>query len=142
MNDTIKKFGYPETLLKEYNNWLVLLRPKQPTIGSMILAHKGEQTRLSKVSKEAFIEYEKVIKDIERALEEVFDYDIMNYLMLMMVDKNVHYHIIPRYEREINFEWKSCRDTGWPKAPDMKYNLDFTEKEFNKLKNILQDKFQ
>jgi diadenosine tetraphosphate (Ap4A) HIT family hydrolase len=104
MNDTIKKFGYPETLLKEYDNWVVLLRPKQPTVGSMILAHKGEQTKLSQISKEAFIEYEKIIKDIERVLEEVFDYNIMNYLMLMMKDKQVHYHVIPRYNKIINFK--------------------------------------
>jgi len=141
MNDTIKKFGYPETLIKEYDNWVILLRPKQSTIGSMILAHKWEQTRLSQVSKEAFIEYEKIIKDIERVLKEVLKYNIMNYLMLMMADKNVHYHVIPRYEKVINFEWVECKDTTWPKPPDIKYDLGFSVEQFNKLKNILKNKF-
>jgi hypothetical protein len=32
MNETINKFGYPKTLLKEYKHWVVLLRPKQATL--------------------------------------------------------------------------------------------------------------
>lgn len=141
MNDTIKKFGYPETSLKEYKHWVVLLRPKQATLWAMILAYKWNEERLSDISKEAFTEYWEVIKDIEKALKEVFGYDIMNYLMLMMKDKQVHYHIIPRYSKIINFEWIECKDTGWPKAPDMKYDLEFTKEQFEKLKNILKNKF-
>jgi diadenosine tetraphosphate (Ap4A) HIT family hydrolase len=66
----------------------------------------------------------------------------MNYLMLMMKDKQVHYHVIPRYNKIINFKWIECKDTGWPKAPDMKHGLEFSTEQFNKLKNILKDKFQ
>ena len=36
MNDTIVKFGYPWTLLAEYDRWVVLLRQKQVTAGSMV----------------------------------------------------------------------------------------------------------
>ena len=35
MNETIRKFGYPETLVKEYTHWVVLLRPKQPTLAQV-----------------------------------------------------------------------------------------------------------
>ncbi|MCT4617429.1 MAG: HIT family protein [Candidatus Gracilibacteria bacterium] len=142
MNETINKFGYPKTLLKEYKHWVVLLRPKQATLGAMILAHKGNEERLSEVSKEAFIEYGEIIKDIEKILKETFDYDIMNYLMLMMKDKQIHYHVIPRYSKVVDFEGIKCNDEGWPKAPNMKYDLGFSEEQFNKLKNILKNKFQ
>src|SRR3546814_2464599 len=35
MNDTILKFGYPATLIREYEHWVVLLRPAQLTLGSL-----------------------------------------------------------------------------------------------------------
>ena len=42
MNDTILRFGYPATLIADYRHWMVLLRPDQPTLGSLILAATGE----------------------------------------------------------------------------------------------------
>jgi len=47
MNETILKFGYPETLIKEYDYWVVLLRSNQVTIGSLILAYKADVGSLS-----------------------------------------------------------------------------------------------
>ena len=38
MNETIRKFGYPATLVREFEHWLVLARPAQPTLGSLVLA--------------------------------------------------------------------------------------------------------
>ena len=35
MNQTMKTFGFPASLIREYRNWVVLLRPKQPTLGGM-----------------------------------------------------------------------------------------------------------
>jgi diadenosine tetraphosphate (Ap4A) HIT family hydrolase len=39
--------------------------------------------------------------------------------MLMMVDPNVHFHVIPRYSG--GREWSSVRfpDHGWPGVPDL-----------------------
>ena len=44
INETMRKFGYPQTLIREYDHWVVLLRPAQVTLGSLILAAKGEAT--------------------------------------------------------------------------------------------------
>ena len=43
MNPTIEKFGYPTTLIREYEHWLVLLRPEQVTLGSLVLAAKSDE---------------------------------------------------------------------------------------------------
>ena len=34
MNATLEKFGWPATLVKEFDHWVVLARPAQPTLGS------------------------------------------------------------------------------------------------------------
>ena len=44
MNPTIVKFGYPATLVRELDHWLILLRPAQVTLGSLVLAAKSDAT--------------------------------------------------------------------------------------------------
>ncbi|MDX2480324.1 MAG: HIT family protein, partial [Desulfuromusa sp.] len=89
MNATMEKFGYPETLIKEYQSWVVLLRPQQVTLGALILICKDEVDAFSKISLEAFSELKEVTEAIEQHLKDCFSYDKINYLMLMMVDKDV-----------------------------------------------------
>ena len=44
MNETIRKFGWPDTLVREFDHWVVLARPAQPTLGSLVLAAKSDVT--------------------------------------------------------------------------------------------------
>lgn len=117
MNETIVRFGYPATLLADYAHWVVLLRPEQPTLGSLVLVAKGEATAFSRLSPEAFAELGRVVQDIEGRLSQAVAYAKINYLMLMMVDPNVHFHVIPRYEGQRSAAGVTVRDAGWPKAP-------------------------
>ena len=120
LKDTLKKFGYPDTLIKEYSHWIVLLRQSQVTLGSLILISKEEVTQFPQLSQRAFSELRQVSGDIETALKSAFQYDKINYLMLMMVDREVHYHVIPRYTTPTVFGKATFTDQGWPGAPDLK----------------------
>ena len=117
MNETIRRFGHPKTLVADYEHWVVLLRPAQPTLGSLILAAKGEATAFGDLDPAAFAELPRVIADIEVALAEAVGYAKINYLMLMMVDPHVHFHVLPRYEGERSACGVTVRDAGWPKVP-------------------------
>ena len=119
MNETIRRFGYPATLLVERGHWIVLLRPAQPALGSLVLAAKGEARAFSELAPEAFAELGQVVADIETALGAAVDYARINYLMLMMVDPHVHFHVIPRYEGERSAAGVTVRDAGWPKVPEL-----------------------
>jgi len=56
MNDTIAKFGHPATLIAEYDHWVVLLRPAQPTLGALVLAAKSNATAFGDLPAEAHAE--------------------------------------------------------------------------------------
>jgi len=113
-NKTIAAFGWPASLVKDYGSWVVLVRPAQPTWGSLVLACTEDAEAFSDISAEAFAALPRAIKDIETALKAAFDYDKINYLMLMMVDPNVHYHVIPRYAATRSFKGAENVDSGWP----------------------------
>ena len=54
------------------------------------------------------------------ALAGFCDYERINYLMLMMVDPNVHFHVIPRYSgARVVRTASTFADAGWPGPPDL-----------------------
>lgn len=124
MNDTIRKFGYPDTLIHEYRHWVVLLRPQQVTLGSLVLAATEEARQFHELSADAFAELKTAVSHIEAGLADLVSYAKMNYLMLMMVDPDVHFHVIPRYSEAARFEGTSFADHGWPGPPAL---AQFTE---------------
>jgi diadenosine tetraphosphate (Ap4A) HIT family hydrolase len=117
MNETIEKFGYPETLVHEYEHWVVLLRPQQITLGSLILACKEPVLEFGAVSPAGYAELRQATADIEQALTDTFAYQKINYLMLMMVDPHVHFHVIPRYAEAPSLNGRAFPDQSWPGPP-------------------------
>jgi diadenosine tetraphosphate (Ap4A) HIT family hydrolase len=120
INPTIARFGFPATLVRDYEHWVVLLRPAQVTAGSLILAAKSEATAYGALPQDAFIEQGLVISEIEATLRRAVAFERINYLMLMMVDPNVHFHVFPRYSGSRSFAGLDIADIGWPGAPDLK----------------------
>ena len=138
MNQTIVKFGYPGTLIKEYEHWVVLLRPAQATLGALILACKDEATRFSDISAAAFTEMGRAVGDIERSLGNLFSYQKLNYLMLMMVDPDVHYHILPRFESDQTFAGSTFTDPGWPGPPALGHDNDASDAQKEEIISLLK----
>ncbi|MEZ4287667.1 MAG: hypothetical protein R3A47_05890 [Polyangiales bacterium] len=60
-----------------------------------------------------------IVAQIESRTRAAFQYDKINYLMLMMVDPHVHFHVIPRYAAPRNFAGRQFADTGWPAVPSL-----------------------
>ena len=119
MNATIEKFGFPATLVAEFEHWVVLLRPAQPTLGALVLAAKSDATAFGDLPAEAHAELKTATAAIEAALGQAVGYAKINYLMLMMVDPHVHFHVLPRYDGERSGAGLSVADAGWPGQPDL-----------------------
>lgn len=119
-NPTMLKFGYPGTLVREWDHWVVLLRPAQVTLGSLVLAARSDATAYSDLPDDAFAQQALAVRAIESALKQFCDYERINYLMLMMVDPNVHFHVIPRYSEPRSRLGAQFPDRGWPGPPDLK----------------------
>ncbi len=141
MNATMEKFGYPGTLIKEYKNWVILLRPQQATLGALVLICKDEADAFSKISLEAFSELKGITSAIEDHLKNCFSYDKINYLMLMMVDNDVHFHVLPRYSQACVFNQRKFNDPGWPGPPDLTQSNKTGEAEQQMIQQTLQQVF-
>jgi diadenosine tetraphosphate (Ap4A) HIT family hydrolase len=119
MNATAETFGYPGSVLHQTRHWLVLLRPAQVTLGSLVLCCTDPARRLGEISEGAASELRPVAAKIESALGTAFQHDRINYLMLMMVDPDVHFHVLPRYAKERELAGQRFVDRSWPGPPDL-----------------------
>lgn len=141
MLDTLKKFGYPGSLVREYDHWLVLVRPEQVSLGSMVLIEKSGVHSFSKIPQESFVEFGQVVTDAENILAAEFRYDKLNYLMLMMADPEVHFHLIPRYSEDRSFNTINFKDSGWPALPALDQVNEVPDEIMAELVTMLQARF-
>jgi len=127
-NATEIKFGDPAQRVAQTDCWTVLLRPKQPTLGSLVLVCREPVRSFAEVSEQGYAEMRQLVGLIEATLREVVAYERINYLMLMMVDPDVHLHVIPRYQATRSFAGVDFADAGWPGPPvlDSAVSLDDT----------------
>jgi diadenosine tetraphosphate (Ap4A) HIT family hydrolase len=137
-NDTMRKFGYPATLVKEYQYWSVLLRPAQVTLGALVLAARSDALSLAALDRQAFAELSDVTRDIEIVYRHFPQAEKTNYLMLMMVDPHVHFHVLPRYSTQRSFAGVDFDDRGWPGPPDLKAAPPITAELFSRLLHTLK----
>jgi len=125
-NPTARKFGYPDTLVAETDSWLVLVRPQQPTLGALVLVCKEPAEAFSDLSAAAFADLRTAVSQIERVLKDFTAYARINYLMLMMVDRDVHFHVLPRYAEARTHGGVSFVDAGWPGPPALGQAVDLS----------------
>jgi diadenosine tetraphosphate (Ap4A) HIT family hydrolase len=138
-NATTAKFGYPATLIREFDHWVMLVRPAQVTLGSLVLAATSEATAYGDLPAEAFAEQGRIVAAMERAVRDFSRYQRINYLMLMMVDPHVHFHVIPRYEGSRRWLGMDFPDRGWPGPPDLKSAVSLDAEQIAGLVAALQD---
>lgn len=116
-NNFNTKFKLDELLIIQTDFWCWSVRPVQCTIGAGILSLKRPAESMSELTSEEGVDLIKITKIIESTLKSAFNAEKMNYIMLMMVDYHIHYHVIPRYSKDIEFAGNSFKDLGWPKPP-------------------------
>lgn len=116
-NATMLKFGHPASVVAETAFWSVQVRPQQPALGALVLVAKEPATAFGQLSPAAFTELQSVVARVEAVLTRLTAYQKINYLMLMMVDPDVHFHVIPRYEGVRDYAGYSFADAGWPGPP-------------------------
>ncbi len=96
-----------------------MVRPGQPVLGALVLACKQPVTAFSDIDQDGFRDLQKATKAIETMLKAAVDYEKINYLMLMMVDPHVHFHVLPRYSGTRTWQGIEINDDGWPGQPDL-----------------------
>lgn len=114
-----EKFRVDELQIVRLDHWTWSLRPTHATLGAGILSLNRACTSFAAITRDEAAELADANREIEGRLRRAFKPDKFNYLALMMVDPQLHFHVIPRYEsirEEFGAVWK---DSGWPALPPL-----------------------
>jgi diadenosine tetraphosphate (Ap4A) HIT family hydrolase len=142
MNATLRRFNYPSSSIKEYVYWVVMVRPVQITLGCTIIAAKSGCSSLGDLTPNEAAELPQVIRDYERAVCRFAPASKFNYLALMMVDPNPHFHAIPRYATEVDIGGIVYSDAAFPNPPVLTLVHELTTKQLEAVRRLLQESWQ
>jgi len=118
------KFRLDELTVYETKHWVWSVRPVHSTLGAGVLSLKRFCTRFGDITPEESTDLQVMTKHIETKLTSIFGAEKFNYMMLMMVDDHVHFHVLPRYSQMKQFGGMEWVDSGWPKPPAMQDYAD------------------
>ena len=107
-------FDKKNNLIKEYKYWNFLIRNRNSTLGNCVVVLKRHATALGDVTQEEMAEFSVVTREAEHALKKAWNYDKINWMLLMMQDNHVHFHVLPRYAAKRAFGGKEWIDDAWP----------------------------
>jgi diadenosine tetraphosphate (Ap4A) HIT family hydrolase len=142
MNATLRRFGYPGSVIKEFVHWVVMVRPGQVTLGCAVIAARSECVSLADLTPGEAAELPQVIGEFERAVRRVAPAAKFNYLALMMVDPNPHFHAIPRYADKVHAVEAAFADHAFPNPPDLHSVHELTAEQLEGVRRLLEEHWQ
>lgn len=120
-------------------HWEVSLRPKQKTLGSMVLSSRQGVTSFSEMSADSGAEFVSLLAASEQAVKSAYGAARVNCLGLMMVDPIVHFHLIPRYGAAVERHGANWQDADWPLPPQLTAVGDITsQKQLEEIRDTLR----
>lgn len=127
------RFNRKDLFLKEFNYWILILRPVPVTIGSCIILLKRSCPSLAKVTSEEMAEFSEVCKFFEEKNKTLYGAIKFNYHANMMKENFVHFHAIPRYDKEFEKYGMRWMDKEWPTGVAM-YKTEVSEEILKEIK--------
>lgn len=116
------KFRVDELLLYGNEGWSVSLRPGACTLGACVISANRFRDSLGAIDGGEAADLAEAVRWFEARVRAAFGADKFNHLALMMVDRHLHFHALPRYAGERAFAGATWRDGGWPGQPDLSAN--------------------
>lgn len=137
----VLKFNLEEFEILKLDKWLISLRPQQPTIGSMVLTLNRKCETFGDIDFNEGCDLSKAFQIIQKGLANSFKPEKINYLALMMVDNQVHFHVIPRYSKSIYLNKKEFKDNYWPGPPILE-PLEVEKDDLMRILALLRESFR
>lgn len=90
--------------------WKVDINENQEYLGRSFVALKRHCPSLSELTKEEWMDFSSLVRNLEKAYKKTFNAKLINWTCLMnnafkekLANPHVHWHLRPRYEREVAF---------------------------------------
>lgn len=113
------KFRLDDLQVARTEHWVWSVRPSPATLGAGVLSLARFATRFGDITADEGADLAGAARLVEATLDRAFAPAKVNYLILMMVDRHVHQHVLPRYPAPKPFADFPWVDEGWPGLPSL-----------------------
>jgi diadenosine tetraphosphate (Ap4A) HIT family hydrolase len=108
------KFMLNDLAVARLDQWVISVRPKQVTLGALVLSLTRPCEELGGLTAAETQKLAPAFTKLESVLKDFVEYERINYLALMMVDHQVHFHVLPRYSGTRKYGNCDFPDVDWP----------------------------
>lgn len=91
--------------------WQVIIAPDQGYLGRCYVTLKEHKGDLAELTREEWLDYAEIVKKLETAVRSAFGAIVFNWGCLMNnafqvspATPHIHWHLIPRYDKTIDFD--------------------------------------
>jgi diadenosine tetraphosphate (Ap4A) HIT family hydrolase len=103
----------PVTIIESDGAWVIALNRNQNLLGKTMLVLTRPCASVTDLSAEEWYDLHLQIGRICAAIDSLFAPDLYNYAFLMNRDRQVHLHVVPRYEMERMWAGATFTDQHW-----------------------------
>jgi diadenosine tetraphosphate (Ap4A) HIT family hydrolase len=138
--------GYGE-IIAERDYWNIFLAPSQRYLGTCVIAIRRHRSNLSELEDVEWKEFSTIVREMEYILDEIFKPTLFNWSCFKnstyrgdKPDPEVHWHLIPRYDHEVEFQGIKFEDQDFgfiPQPVKRKISEDVMKCMINKIKTHL-----
>lgn len=112
----LEKFRPDELLVYKKGNWLVTVRTKQVTFGSMVVLPERLASSFADITADEAADLIQIFALLEDLSTTTLGAEKINIVAAMMKDPFVHFHFFPRYSQPKNALEHKWIDEDWPRA--------------------------
>lgn len=101
--------------------WKVELNPNQQHIGRTFIGLREHKSSVGDLSQNEILEFHRIVTELEIGVRAAFAVDLFNLMCLMnnavrdSQETHVHWHMVPRYSKPVNFMGHTFTDDAWPR---------------------------
>jgi diadenosine tetraphosphate (Ap4A) HIT family hydrolase len=138
--------GYGK-IINEKNYWNIFLAPSQRYLGTCVIAIKRHCGSLSELEDPEWQEFSEIVREMEFILIETFKPTLFNWscfknsaYRVNNPDPEVHWHLIPRYDHDVEFQGFKFEDPDFGYIPQPVKNEvpeDVFETMLKEIKNAM-----
>jgi diadenosine tetraphosphate (Ap4A) HIT family hydrolase len=111
-------------LITERKYWNIFLAPSQRYLGTCVIAIKRHSSNLSELEDVEWMEFSKIVREMEIIIQNLFKPTLFNWSCFKNAayrsdnpDPEVHWHLIPRYNYEIEYHGIKFEDPDFGYIP-------------------------
>lgn len=111
-------------MIWETKYWLIFLAPSQRYLGTCVVALKRHATDLYQLKEEEWIEFATIVRKMEMTLNKLLKPTLFNWTCFKnsafrndTPRPEIHWHLIPRYQEEIDYEGLKFKDPDFGYIP-------------------------